>query len=259
MLSNELMGLLCLATLWTTALLVAGAALQDMRDVWSFFRRARRALRGTIESAKGDVFAEWRVEQRGRALDAKEEAIAFHDRTFESSLEGGSVRIQGELYAVQGPGDVWATAEARTRAAVCADRATFDAAYAQATRAAGWQREVRVCMRPGDDVFVLGEIKDGTITGASGPLVVSSFDPARRFAFQLSAIAGFIVAELVACAAVTSIAVAPPLFGARSIVGAVLCLGFFLGVTPLAVALRESVRRPSEAFQRGTWRRGSVA
>jgi hypothetical protein len=43
-----------------------------------------------------------------------------------------------------------------------------------------------------------------------------------------------------------------------SIIGAVACIAFFLGVTPVAVALRESVRRPHEAFLRSVWSRKAL-
>ncbi|HSQ66800.1 MAG TPA: hypothetical protein VLM85_26455, partial [Polyangiaceae bacterium] len=64
--------------------------------------------------------------------------------------------------------------------------------------------------------------------------------------------------ELAACAAATRVAWSSPHFGALSVVGAVLCLAFFLGVTPLAVALRESVRTPNIAYLRGRWARARV-
>jgi len=260
-LSRETMGVLSIAALWVTALLVAGAAWQDLRDVRGRWRRARSALRGRVESVEGEgALATWWVEQRGRALDSKGEAIAFHDRAFHSSVAAGTVRVGERLYRVTGPGEVWASPGARARACLEADDpATFGAAYAHATRAAGFVREVRVSLRVGDEVFVLGETVGDSIvraTGAgNGPLVVSGFDASPELARHAGAIVAFIVGELSACAWVTDVALSTPHFGARSIVGALLCLGFYLGVTPLAVALREKVRRPSEAYVRGSWRR----
>ncbi len=257
MLSREVMGLLALAILWVSALLVAGAAWQDLRDVFGLWRRARRALRGTVESAEGDVLASWSVAQRGRALDARHDAIAFHDRAFRSTVGAGSVRIGARAYSVAGPGEVWPSSTARASAAA-ADPARFDAAHAQATRAGGFEREVTVALRAGDEVFVMGEVSgERLVAPATGQLILSSFDPSGRLARHAWTIVGFIVGELGACALVSRVALASPHFGPSSIFGAVLCLGFYLGVTPLAVALRERVRRPSEAYLRGTWVRGS--
>jgi hypothetical protein len=258
MLSYETMGTLCLLTLWSTALLVAGAAWQDLRDVWALYRRAKGALRASVESAPEGALAEWRVAQRGRALDSRGEAIAFHDREFESTIADGEVRVGGVVYRVKGPGEVWATRRARSAAAACKDRAAFDAAYKEATRAAGWQREVRVGLSVGDELFVLGEVKGDEIVGGEAGLVLAGFDPAPQLGLNAALLSAFIVVELAACAAVTWVAVPPPHFGLRGVAGAILGLAFFLGVTPVAVALREHVRRPSIAYQRGTWSRASV-
>jgi hypothetical protein len=255
-LSYATMGILALATLWTTAILVAGAAWQDLRDVFRLHRHARRSRKATILPG---TIAEWRVEQRGRALDAKDETIAFHDRTFGSTLEG-ALRIDGKDCRACGSVEVWVTPSERAKAAACADTTTFQAAYAQAVKAAGWSREVRVRLGEGTVVHVLGELDGGDLAGANGlPLIVSSFDPTSQLVTQGLTLLGFIIIELVACAAVTSVSLMPPHLGPRSIVGAVLGLGFFLGVTPLGVALRERVRRPAESYLRGTWSRAHTA
>ncbi len=259
MLSREVMGLFCLGVVWVTALLVAGAAWQDLRDVWGRWRRARRALQGTVESGDGTdgALGEWSVRQRGRALDGKQETIAFHDRAFQSTLAGGAVCVGGRQYRIAGRGQVWPGPEARARAAR-EDAAAFGAAYAQAVRAAGFEREVRVPVRPGDEVFLLGEVSGDSIVAGDGALVVATFDPAPALTGHVALLAAFVVAELAVAAVVTAVAALPPHFGPRSVVGAVLCLGYFLGVTPLAVALRERVRPPDEAYQRGTWTRPSA-
>src|SRR6185369_872480 len=83
MLPREVMGVLCLGVVWMTALLVAGAAWQDLRDLRAIVRRAKNAIRGTVIG--GDL-AEWAVEQTGRATD--DDAIAFHDREFHCEILG---------------------------------------------------------------------------------------------------------------------------------------------------------------------------
>jgi hypothetical protein len=260
------MGLLCLAAVWVTALLVAAAAFQDLIDLLRLRRRAARALRATVQSGDGEggAIAEWTLEQRGRALDAPSPAIAFHDRDFRSAVCGGDLRIgERSVRLPAGRGEVWASREARTAAAACADAASFDGAYAQATASVGFQRRVHIALRPGDEVFVLGTVVgDAVLSDTPAPgdeLILSAFDPRPTLTRQALAIAAFIPAELAACALATAVALRPPHFGAVSVVGALLCLGFYLGVTPLAVSLRESVRRPSQAYLRNVWRRPSTA
>jgi len=257
MLSREVMGIFALGVLWVTALLVAAAAWQDLRDVRGWWRRARRAVRGVVVTGDGDdqTLAEFRVEQRGRATDEARPAIAFHDRAFHSRVHGGTVEIDGRARRLSGPGEVWVEREQRGAAAACPGEAEFDEAYARAICASGFQRDVRVAVRAGDRVVVLGEVEGDAVVASEGPLVVATFDPRRMLSRDAWALALFIPSELLACACVTWVALRPPHFGAVSVLGAILGLAFFLGVTPVAVSLREHVRRPSEAHLRGTWAR----
>ncbi len=248
------MGLFCLMVLWVTALLVAWAALQEARDVWGRLVRARRAFRGTVESATSEVFAEWSVDQRGRALDTKDERIAFHDRSFTSKVLGGTVRIGGDVYRVEGDGEVWVSDGERAKATEQSEGA-FESAYKEAVRAAGWERTVRVSVRVGEGVFLMGELAPGRISGGKEPLVVATFDPTGRFVRQLLAAASFVVAELGVSAAITAWVLVAPRFGPMCIAGAVAGLAFFLGVTPLGVALREKLESPAASALRGEWRR----
>src|SRR5581483_10350676 len=159
MLSREIMGALCLGVLWVTALLVAGAAWQDFRDLRAIVKRARKMISGVVKD--GD-FAEWSVEQTGRATD--DDAIAFHDRAFHSEVFGG--KIADTEIAANPKGEVWIDERAREEAASCGDVTTYDAAHALARKAKGFARTVRVRVRAGERVWVLG---DGEI--------VSTFDP----------------------------------------------------------------------------------
>jgi hypothetical protein len=52
----------------------------------------------------------------------------------------------------------------------------------------------------------------------------------------------FIVGELAVCVICTAIALQKPVFGPLSRAGALSCLTFFLGVTPVAVWLRDRCR-----------------
>jgi len=245
MLSREIMGALCLGVLWVTALLVAAAAWQDFRDLRAIVRRTRKMIEGVV---KGGDLAEWSVEQTGRATD--DDAIAFHDRSFHSEVFGGKVGVDGSAerdIVANAKGEVWVGERAREEAASCGDVTTYDAAHAIARKAKGFARTVRVRVRAGERVWVVG---DGEI--------VSTFDPrawARNKSFLVLA---FIPIELACCAAATRLALSVPHFGTMSIIGAVACIAFFLGVTPVAVALRESVRRPNEAFLRTVWSRKAL-
>ena len=241
MLSREIMGALCLGVLWVTAILVAAAAWQDFRDLRAIVKRARKMIEGVVKD--GDL-AEWSVEQTGRATD--DDAIAFHDRTFHSEVFGG--KVGDEEIAPNPNGEVWIDEHAREEAASCGDVTTYDAAHALARKAKGFARTVRVRIRAGQRVWVIG---DGEI--------VATFDPGAWAARKSMLILAFIPIELALCAAATRLALTLPRFGTMSIIGAVACIAFFLGVTPVAVALRESVRSPREAFLRTVWSRKALA
>lgn len=247
MLSREVMGILCLGVVWTTALLVAGAAWQDLRDLRAIVRRTKRAIRGVV--VEGD-FAEWAVEQTGRATD--DDAIAFHDRAFHNEIFGGKVKTDGGVVEIaKATGAVWIDERAREDAASCGDVTTYDAAWPLARKAKGFSRTVRVRIRSGERVWILGE--------PNAPEIVATFDPGAFCARKALLVVVFIVAELAACAAATRLALSVPHFGTMSILGAIACFAFFLGVTPIAVALRESIRRPHEAFLRTVWARKALA
>lgn len=260
MLSREVMGVLCLGVVWMTALLVAGAAWQELRDLRALARRARRAISGTVV---GDDLAEWRVEQTGRATDpplrgwrrdgvSGDEAIAFHDRTFASQVLGGRIEVDGETREVgASEGEVWIDEKTRTDAAACADAKSFDAAYGPSRKAKGFAREVRIRVRPGQRVWIVGSLDQ--------PEIVSTVDPVAFCSKKALGFLAFIPLELLVCAAATRLALVTPHFGKASIAGAAACLAFFLGVTPLGVALREGAHHPSRAFLRNTWSRRSLA
>jgi hypothetical protein len=248
MLSREVMGIACLGVVWVTAILVALAALQDLRDLRRIARLARKAIVGVATSD----LAEWRVSQTGRALDASPEMIAFHDRTFESEVFASSVRVGDVAHDIAPTRDahVWISTTDRDRAAACATEDEFVSAYAQARKAKGFARDVRVRIGKGERVHVIGEVDDQKrIT----PQIVSTIDPIAFCRKKALLLALFVPIELVVCAAATAVAFVPPHFGRVSIAGAVACFAFFLGVTPIAVALRENARRPHEAFLRTQW------
>jgi hypothetical protein len=60
-------------------------------------------------------------------------------------------------------------------------------------------------------------------------------------------------------AAGTVLALWPPVFGMISIGGAIVLIGHFLGMTALAMAIREKSRSPAIAFLRGSCKRPAEA
>jgi hypothetical protein len=79
---------------------------------------------------------------------------------------------------------------------------------------------------------------------------------ARRARLRLLVVA-FIVGELLACAFATRLALWPPVFGRVSTIGGVLCLAFFLAVTPVGVWVRDRCRPPSRAVSQGAGTEGA--
>jgi hypothetical protein len=270
-LSYETMGVACLAVLWGVAVLVALAACQEVRDLLRLRARLRRLgpgetgcgmIEGKIGSglAEDGALAEHHIEQVGRAIDGDTPAIKFHDRSYTSRVPGGflkaferSVRIEPELRRAS----VWVRPVSKA-VGVGEDDEGFPAAYEAARTAKGYARTVTTKLGRGDDVFVAGEVllEEGELVvraAPAGELIVSQLDPCAFVSKKISLAVVFIVSELAICALATRIATWPPVFGRTSILGALLCIAFFLGVTPVGVAVRESCRWPSEARLRGLW------
>jgi hypothetical protein len=259
--------------MWTMALLVAAAAGQDARELGALRARLRRLSpgqrgMGLIEGvvARGDgadgALATHTIEQVGRALDSDPPAIAFRDRVHVSRVHGGVVRV-GEVELRVTAGDVgaavWTSRDAKESAADLAYRGAFERAYDEGRRASGCARTVATSLCTGARVFVAGEIAaegNATVVRAATDieLLVAGEDPQRFVTGRLREVVLFVVLEIAACAACTRLATWPPAFGGVSMVGAALCLAFFLGVTPIAVQLRDRCRPPSRAFLHGEWR-----
>ena len=262
---NAIVGLSCLGALWTAALLVAGAALQDLRALRALGERLRRLGDGElgVGLAVGDVIAgsgpdgalaTHEVTQLGRALDAGAAPVAYRDTTHASRVLGGVVRAGGRLIAIGGEAaraSVWVQGPARDAAARAGDP-DFASAYAAACTSRGHARTLATTIRAGDRVFVAGELvrrSDELVlrAPAGGELLVATTDPRAFIARRRAALLAFVAGELAVCALCTLLAAWPPVFGRVSTAGAVLCLAFFLGVTPLGVWLRDRCAPPSRA------------
>ncbi len=162
----------------------------------------------------------------------------------QASLKSEPLRGVGSQASLKS--QVWVSEDMRRAATACADVATFDEVYAQARKAKGCRREVKVRIAKGQKVFF------------AEPSILSTIDP-RAFCSRKALLVGlFIPLELAVCGVCTWLALRLPHFGPASVVGALCCFAFFLGVTPIGVALREHIRRPHEAFLRAQWSRAAL-
>jgi hypothetical protein len=275
MLTYPILAVLCLAALWTTALLVAASALGELRALRALAACLRPLGRGEsgvglvegeVEDGgeHGEPLAVHEILQVGRALDGPAQAVVFRDRTHTSRVCGGTVRTgQGSVVRVAADSErasVWTSHAARDDAAACVDAGAFDAAYEAAGADGGVTRRVVTCLRRGDRVFVSGLVSLSGEEGArvvrapdGGVLLVAAEDPRVFVRGRIRLVLLFVVAELLACAICTRLATWAPAFGSVSTLGGALCLAFFLAVTPVGVWVRDRCRAPDRAFLHGTW------
>lgn len=276
MLTPELMGLLALAVMWTTTLLVTAAGARDL--VRLVRRRARLApvdtlgpgqaragtVQGTITSP--GTLAVLRVEELGRAY-AKKPAILLHPRRQAGAIEGGSVRLD-DGRSVRVPPLLAAAAEVwrHGRGPVITPALAFEAALAEARRARGFARTVEFRYGEGDRVVLGGRLRaeaDGTWSlepepdpsrpGEAPTLLVAAEAPAAWYARKIVVSGLALLGFLGSAALVTALVFTGPLFGLVSTLGGALGLAQFLGVQPLGVALRDAVTAPDRAVVHHDW------
>jgi hypothetical protein len=251
MIAPEWMGLALLALAWVTAGLIALDALIDAR---AMLRRLRawqgRLVQGT---ARAPELAAHEVEQRVRPLDGATPGLIFFDRAHVSAVRGGAVEVGGDTVEVTGAPDaeVWVDEATRRRAAACPSATDFDALAQKAQGAAGGLRTVRTAVRAGQPVWLVGARRGARVEAQ----VVATFEPRGWVRDRLMRIAGLLLVNAAWVTAGTMLALWPPAFGRLSQLGAVVLIGHFLGMTPLAMAARERSRTPARQFIRGTWRR----
>lgn len=244
-LSNEVMAGLALAVFWIHTLLIAAAAIQDLRDLLRL-RRSLRPLTGIVRSGRAaGVLARNCVEQVGRGKG--DGRVYFSDAGTRSELLGGEIELDGgrviSLAAAQVP--VWPGPAQRLAAAQPSSPSQIAEVEPQARRAAGWRREVSVEIREGDRVWIGG--------AETEPLLISAIDPRAWLLRRSALIVAFVLGSLALAGVCTALALWPPVFGTVSMLGAAAALGFFLGVQPLGVSLNEAVRTPDRAYLRGHW------
>ncbi len=256
------MGLFGLAIVWTTGLLIAGAAFYNLNDLRRLRRKLAAVFEATVVAGNGEngVFAVQRVDQVGKALDVADgRGIAFFDRGFASEVLGGSLEVAGRTLDVAQAADVsvWPSPDAKGKRAQ--DDSSFDVAFAQAKTARGYSRMVETPLVTGDKVWIVAELGVREVVFVQGS-IVSAIEPRAWVAKKMQLVWFFIVAELLVLIACTLVALARPWFGSVSAIGGVLCLAYFLAIQPIGNVIRDAVRTPCVAFLRGEWkRRGETA
>jgi len=251
MLTHETMGLWALGISWLTALLVALDLGIDFRRLGQLQGKFRRSL---LEAeVLTENFARHVLEQRVRRLLAKTPTLGFWDRSHTSHITGGTVRVGTGTLAVSGTAgcEVWTSSDQK-QAAARMGTTEFDALFEQAKRKAVRTIETRVVQ--GDRVWLAGERKGERFDAD----IVSAFDPRPSLRKLRGRILALWLLDLAWVAMGTGLALSTPHFGTLSTVGAVVLLAHFLGITPIAVALRERCRSPALAFVRGRLSRESI-
>ena len=268
MLSYELMGLLGLGVLWLTALLIAGAAWQEWRDL-----RARRAQWLPLGAATDGVglksgvalatdrpgaLAAHMIEQKGFAVVATRPTIEFCDGARRCELFGGVIRVADVELEITGPADVqvWPDAQRQLELSACPDAATFCEAYEKARKACGVWREVETPLRAGDRIWIAGRFSEAgrRVEAVDGVLLLSAMDPTRWSKKKETLVLGFIAGELLLCGLCTLLALWPPAtVSTTSLIGGVASLAYFLGIQPVGNIVRDAVRPPHRARLRGRW------
>ena len=255
-LGREFMGLAALAILWVNTLLVVGASI---RPLLASLRRARQFRRSGILAEALETVAEHRVEQVARRVEtAGKRALLWHDRNyggviFAAQIQHGDQRLT--LQACEGAqAEIWVS-RARVQAnAACPSAEAFDEAHQQAKGAKGYRRTLRTSIEAGERVWVCGQIQDGTLGASEAfPLWVSTECPLAWRRRHLLLWLVFITAVLAMAAAITMLALQPPLFGRLSTIGGALGLVYFLLVQPAGVAFRDATLPPSRAAVAGRW------
>lgn len=246
MIKPEWMAFALLAVSWATALMVALDALIDVRAWLGRLSQWRKGLvTGTARSALGTLA----VEQRARTFD--DGGIGFFERGHTSVVAAGSVDVAGEVLEVvpAAGAEVWVPHAELVARGACASAAEFSRLLVDA-RGKGCLRTVTVEVQGGSRVWIAG-VREGQRLVAS---LVSTTEPRAEARSRLLLNAGLVALDLAWVAVGTVLAFWPPAFGTVSIVGASVLLGHLLGITPLAIKVRELSKTPAHRELLGEWR-----
>jgi len=246
MISYQILGLICLAAFWVTAILVAADAWSEIRDLIRLRRRLSGVRVGEVVRGDGEdgQLAKCTFELRGQALDGPMPAVDVSHGLIHGAIQGGAVRFDGDeaseedVDASDG-GTVWLDEAAF--AVGEAHPEDFDACVKRAASPRGYRRPIDLAVKAGDRVWV-------------GPSFVSTFAPGPFLARRLRRWSLYLVAHLSLAAAVTALALSAPMDSWVGKLGAALCLAHFLASPPVLRSVRAATRTPEETRRFWTWR-----
>lgn len=246
MLSLAHFGILALAILWVSVLLLAADAWGVLGDLRALARRVRGVARARVTEARGEggVLATLSFEQLGHALDGAVPAIDVSHGAFETHVAGGA------LAPAEGDGPAITVAPGAPLRLFFDDAAfvragetppdDFEAAFTRAASPRGVSRPMALAVKEGDEVFHV----DG---------IVAAFDPRPWVAKKSRRVTLYLALHLVSAVLVTLVAVSMPMDTLVARIGAALCLAHFLGSAPILRAVKEASRAPDDARRFWTW------
>jgi hypothetical protein len=247
------MGLLALGVLWLNTLLIAGAALQQRRELGRELSAIRDALTaGTLRRAmvkRGDgpdgVVLTRTVHQMGRAMTVTgPDRILFTEARVEIDVHGGALEVEGtvvEIVAGDEAGRVWLAPDTTLVRAIT----DFEDAF----RAASTTR--------GLTTFSEQRVGVGTAVWHQPGVLLSLRDPSALIGERMRGLLAFAIVSIVLCAGITAVIFVPPVFGMVSTVGGALGLLFFVLIQPAGVRVRNWARLPDQQPTTATWQRAS--
>ena len=244
----EFMAGLALTVFWVHLLIMAAAAVLDLRRTLGEYAAQRRQgfVRARVVAAGGpdEVLAEHRIEQRGRSKgDGK---IHFHDRDHSSQVHGGRIRLEDGTELDVEAGEVWPDPNLVRANAAPGGTAAFEEAYGLAVKAKGWLRTVVTPVRVGDDIWYA--------TGEGGLAILAQRSPASWFRQRTLLVILAVILGLAIGGGLTVAALWPPLFGTIGKIGAFAMLVYFNLAQDAGRVINEYVRPPSRAYLRGAWK-----
>jgi len=271
-------GAVVLGSFVVHSLLVAAAIGVDLGPLRALRRSFARTAPLRVRVVRGHgpegQLASRVVEQVGRSNG--DAWIHFHDRRASSRVDGGELEVleaggAGRLGVAPGQrlqvpphtaAQVWID-DARVRAAAaCADATAFDRAHVAAVKARGFVREVIVDVREGAELWIDGEVHDGTMRApdvAGGTLIIADAPPMRWLTTRLRHARGVQAAIILLSAGVVVACLWPPMFGLVGKLGAAAGLVLLNLFMLWGKLVRDGVRLPDQAFVRGEWQRGRAS
>lgn len=282
MLSREIMGLLALGIVWINTLLIIGAAFKDIGSLfdrirslvpWKPGKSGPALIFGCVAEGQGpgESIAAHGIEQTGRSAErAKKKTIIFSDRSFASTVHGGTVVPADSsehaihIEALNQDAHVWVPSAELHRQGACPPPEQFDRVYEEARKAKGHLRTIEARITKGQSVWIAGQLEYISNNSnklylrplAAHGLLISTLDPRREIRRRIALSLASIALMLAAAAGVTLLALTRPYFGPVSTAGGALGLAYFLLVQPAGTALKNFIRLPDIAFVRGAWHRG---